>query len=308
MKPPKLAAPSHAGRPGDIQPGGLGNRFVALLIDTVAPALLVAALIAVAVDLDATAGRVAVTIAAALGICWALLVCWMSATRAAGPGMRLMKLRLVGLPDGRPIGCARYLARSVVWWVVTATGIGAVGCVVLLLRHPRRQRLHDVAVDSIVVRERPPHSNGEAASEGQALELGGEPAESLERGCPEPGDQHRFAQSHPYPPASYPPAAELPMTQPPLVPPSILSPPFSIQTPTTEYRADRRHPPRVRRRSRSQLPPPGPPRVTVPCQPTAEPPSRAGSQSSTTDGRSRWRGSCCWVETPEAAPVRTMRS
>ena len=42
---------------------------------------------------------------------WGLVVWWMFATRAAGPGMRLMKLQLVGFSDGRPVGWGRFLVR-----------------------------------------------------------------------------------------------------------------------------------------------------------------------------------------------------
>ena len=49
---------------------------------------------------------------------WAVLLWYMLAVRAATPGMRLMKLQLVGFLDGRPIGWGRVLLRAVVFWLL----------------------------------------------------------------------------------------------------------------------------------------------------------------------------------------------
>ena len=48
----------------------------------------------------------------------------MFAVRAAGPGMRLMKLQLVGFSDGRPIGWGRFLLRWLLLQALRLTGIG----------------------------------------------------------------------------------------------------------------------------------------------------------------------------------------
>jgi len=76
------------------------------------------------------------------------------ATRAAGPGMRAMKLQLVGLRNGRPIGWGRFLTRTVVLAVLSATVVGLVVMLFFLVQHRRRQGWHDLAVDSVVIKER----------------------------------------------------------------------------------------------------------------------------------------------------------
>ena len=99
-------------------------------------------------------------------LAWALLVWQMYAVRAAGPGMRLMKLQLVGYTDGRPIGWGRFFLRWLVLALLGATGIGLLFMIIFLILHPRRQGWHDLAADSVVIKERvlaPPRSVETAA-------------------------------------------------------------------------------------------------------------------------------------------------
>ena len=57
---------------------------------------------------------------------WAILVWAQRATRAAGPGMRLDSLQVVGLSDGRPIGWGRVLLRWLVFAGLTVTVVGLI--------------------------------------------------------------------------------------------------------------------------------------------------------------------------------------
>ena len=59
---------------------------------------------------------------------------YMQAERAAGPGMRAMRLQLVGFYDGRPIGWGRVLLRAVISVAAGVTGIGLLIMLVFLLR------------------------------------------------------------------------------------------------------------------------------------------------------------------------------
>lgn len=141
--------------PPGVLTGPLARRFVAYLVDSVGPALVVWALGVAASRLDPGAGRVLLTlVAVVIGIGWFVVVWWMVATRAASPGMRMMRLQAVALSNGRPVGWSRALVRMLILWVLTVTGIGVLVLAALLARHPRRQGLHDLATDSVVIVER----------------------------------------------------------------------------------------------------------------------------------------------------------
>ncbi len=154
MESPPVPKLRPAGLPPGVQAGPLGRRFVAYLIDSVAPGAFVVAGFGIADTVDPGAELLWKVLALVVGLDWALLVWWMFATKSAGPGMRLMKLQLVGLSDGRPLGWFRYLRRTVVMWLLTASGIGLVVLVVQLLQ----DRLHlgppDRVVNSVVIVER----------------------------------------------------------------------------------------------------------------------------------------------------------
>jgi len=144
------------GLPAGVEAGPLGKRFLAQLIDVSVPLViwLVAAAINGRVE-DGSAGAVTTTVLAwVLGLAWFGLVWWMVATRAAGPGMRAMKLQLVGLRNGRPIGWGRFLGRTLILAALSATVVGLVVMLVFLVQHRRNQGWHDLAVDSVVIKQR----------------------------------------------------------------------------------------------------------------------------------------------------------
>jgi uncharacterized RDD family membrane protein YckC len=150
----KPAVPS-TGLPPGVEAAPLGKRFVAQLIDISVPLVVGSIMAAVNGALDGGGAATVVSVLGSLLIAgWLLLVWWMFATRAAGPGMRAMKLQLVGLRDGRPIGWGRFLARSLVLLALTATVIGLLVMLVVLVGQRRRQGWHDLAANAVVIKER----------------------------------------------------------------------------------------------------------------------------------------------------------
>jgi hypothetical protein len=138
------------GLPAGVMVGPPGRRLAAHLIDAVVPAVLLAVVLGTSGDASEAVDVVAYVLLAL----WGLIVWWMLATRAAGPGMRLTKLQLVGFSDGRPIGWARVLIRAIIFSVVSVSGLGLVLLLISLLRHPRYQGWHDRAGDAVVIVER----------------------------------------------------------------------------------------------------------------------------------------------------------
>jgi uncharacterized RDD family membrane protein YckC len=166
------------GLPPGVVVGPLGRRLVAHLIDGVVPGVLIGV-----VSSTGQAGlQPADVVALVLLAVWALVVWWMFATRAAGPGMRLMKLQLVGFSDGRPIGWGRFLLRALVLGLLSATVLGLLLMLFFLLRHPRYQGWHDLAAGSVVIKERllAPRSGRPAA-------IASRPPTSADRPAPSAG-------------------------------------------------------------------------------------------------------------------------
>jgi uncharacterized RDD family membrane protein YckC len=95
-----------------------------------------------------------VVICSAIVIGWVIFVCYLLAMRAASPGLRAMKLHLVGFLDGRPIGLARVVVRALVFWALFVTGIGLLIMLITELRHPRKQGWHDLAATAVMIKER----------------------------------------------------------------------------------------------------------------------------------------------------------
>jgi uncharacterized RDD family membrane protein YckC len=141
------------GLPPGVEIGPLGSRFLAYVIDRSVPAVVGGLASVLIVQLPNQRTLVAV-LAAVIVVAWGLLVWQMYAVRAAGPGMRLLKLQLVGYTDGRPIGWGRFFLRWLVLALLGATGIGLLFMIIFLILHPRRQGWHDLAADSVVIKER----------------------------------------------------------------------------------------------------------------------------------------------------------
>lgn len=223
--PQPQSAARTTGLPPGVEVAPLTARFIAFLVDFLAPVAVMITVLAIAGALDPGAGRVLLNVLAVLiGIGLALVVSWMYATRAAGPGMRLMKLQLVGMTDGRPIGWARFLLRAAALWVLIGSFIGLIALVVFLPRNPRRQALHDFLVDSVVIAERPlaPPQAGSAASVGQGSlppQQAAPPPQPVYGPHASPYRQPEPAAAQPYPPVPVPVPPNPASTQFPAAPP-----------------------------------------------------------------------------------------
>ncbi|HEY9291571.1 MAG TPA: RDD family protein [Microlunatus sp.] len=140
------------GLPDGVYLAPLGRRLAAFAIDVIAPYFLILiGLIVLALD-----GPNLVTIICLLvPIGWGMLTWWMYATRAAGVGMRLFGLQLVGFHDGRPIGYPRALLRGMILLVLCVSTVVVIIMAALMVTQRRRQGWHDLAADSVVIEARP---------------------------------------------------------------------------------------------------------------------------------------------------------
>ncbi|WP_168207286.1 RDD family protein [Microlunatus elymi] len=179
-----------AGLPDGVHLARLGRRLAAFAIDVILPYLvLVIGLILLGTD----GPNVPSMICGVLVAGWAALSWWLYATRAAGVGMRLLGLQVVGLHDGRPIGWGRALLRGVILLLLCASTIVLIIMAALMLTQRRRQGWHDLAADSVVIEARPlapPRTKitepavAPAAVDHEFVSLIEEPDDH------EPGDQH----------------------------------------------------------------------------------------------------------------------
>ncbi len=180
MATPQPGRPQQGtGLPPGVEVGPLGSRLIAYLVDSLVPGVLGALLGLALPGLSGSARSVLSVIFVVLIIGWLLLVWRMIAVRAASPGMRLMKLQVVGFYDGRPIGWARAFLRGLVIGLLFVTGLGLILLLVFLLLHPRRQGWHDLVAKAVVIKERGLPPAPAVASDGAdaALEEGSaEPA------------------------------------------------------------------------------------------------------------------------------------
>lgn len=140
--------------PAGVQIGATGSRLLAALVEVGPVWLLVGFALLFGAGLEGR-GPLAV-LSCLLGLGWAVFVWSWRATKAAGPGMRLDSLQIVGCPDGQPIGWRRVLLRSLVFAALSVTGIGLVAMLIAMGRHPYRQGWHDLVVAAVVIKELPP--------------------------------------------------------------------------------------------------------------------------------------------------------
>jgi uncharacterized RDD family membrane protein YckC len=208
MESPVQGRPNReTGLPPGVEVGPVGKRFVAFLINISVPAIVSVALNFL---LPSTTGALRMTlggIGAVVVIGWLGVIWYTLAVRAASPGLRAMRMQLVGFLDGRPTGPARVLLRAVVFWALCITGIGLLIMLIMMLRHPRKQGWHDLAVTAVMIKERllaPPMQPARAAASAQQ----GHPAEVGRASQPQPSGVHPAAQSygpgHGYEPAGGP--------------------------------------------------------------------------------------------------------
>ena len=166
------------GLPPGVEVGPLGKRFVAFLINLSVPVVVGIVLLLLPPTMSGGLRATLVVICSAIVIGWVIFVCYLLAMRAASPGLRAMKLQVVGFLDGRPIGIARAVIRALVFWALFVTGIGLLIMLIMELRHPRKQGWHDLAATAVMIKERvlaPPVQPGRPAAsmqQGPPAQLG----------------------------------------------------------------------------------------------------------------------------------------
>lgn len=195
--------------PAGVQIGATGSRLLAAIVEVGPVWLLLGFALLFGAGLEGR-GWLAI-LSCLLGLGWAVLVWSWRATKAAGPGMRLDSLQIVGAADGQPIGWRRVVLRALVFAALSVTGIGLVAMLVAMGRHPYRQGWHDLAVAAVVIKELPPSPVIPSAT---AIPVSGIPVPEVSASG-EPTLVSPLVQSTPAPPpawsdAAVPPAAELP--------------------------------------------------------------------------------------------------
>ncbi|WP_297742652.1 RDD family protein, partial [uncultured Tessaracoccus sp.] len=132
---------------------GLDRRFLAYLLD-VAPVAVLSGLLTLALQLwgdNPAVVLVASITFVVLTLAYGLYQWWAYATSGAGLGARAMKLELVGMADGKPIGWWRVFLRFLVYVGLMMTVVGGIAFLVFLIIHERRQGWHDMAVKAVLV-------------------------------------------------------------------------------------------------------------------------------------------------------------
>src|SRR4029453_17641008 len=155
MESPLPGPPNReTGLPPGVEVGPLGKRLVAFLINLSVPVVVGIVLVLLPPTMSGGLRTTLVVICSAIVIGWVSFVCYLLAMRASSPGLRSMKLQVVGFLDGRPIGLARVVIRALVFWALSVTGIGLLIMLIMELRHPRKQGWHDLAATAVMIKER----------------------------------------------------------------------------------------------------------------------------------------------------------
>ena len=153
--------------PKGVHVAPLFPRFVGWLIDASVPAVLGALLWMLTPRVESASALLVVTISVVLlQLGWGLLLWWGYGTRGAGVGFSVVRLQLVGINDGRPIGWWRYFLRQLVFAALVATVVGGVFLVIFLIIDPRHQGWHDKAGRAVAIRAR---SQGKARVAGKTV-------------------------------------------------------------------------------------------------------------------------------------------
>ncbi|WP_026926106.1 RDD family protein [Granulicoccus phenolivorans] len=157
---PGTPAPGNSGIPAaegpTAEPAGLGLRFLAAVVDSIVPLVVVAAYgLGLTVITNANVLLVVTVLAGLILLGWAGFVWWSGAERAATPGMRVLGLEIVGIRDGRQIGWGRFAARQLAAGVLAALIVPYILMLVWLVIDDQYRGWHDRAAGAIVVSQRP---------------------------------------------------------------------------------------------------------------------------------------------------------
>ena len=151
-----------AAMPTGVAVAGLGARAIVSVLDVVPMAALsVLVWLLAATRVSSTAVLVVTVLASILGLAWLVFLWWGYATRGQGPAAKWLRIRVLRLSDGRPVGWGRYFLRELVWYATMLVPLVWLLLVIMMVVQPRRRGWHDLAGRSVVVAAKGPAAPSE---------------------------------------------------------------------------------------------------------------------------------------------------
>ena len=154
---PSAASPGYGpatppGPPASGTPAALGRRAIAYVIDIAAIALLVTVWLIVGAVIASSTDEPVVFLVFAI-VAWLIAISWIFVYSglqggAGSIGMRIMKLKLMRVETGRPLGFGKALLRNIVWGAAASIVVGYFS--VLFDKSGRNQGWHDKAVNAFM--------------------------------------------------------------------------------------------------------------------------------------------------------------
>jgi uncharacterized RDD family membrane protein YckC len=146
-----------AAMPTGVTIAGLGARVLVNILDLV-PLAILSVLVSIigAQSLPTTVTLVVGILAAVLALGWLVFLWWGYATRGQGPAAKWLRIRVLRLVDGRPVGWGRWFLRGLVWYASMIVPIVWLLLVIMMIVQPRRRGWHDLAGQSVVVQSKGP--------------------------------------------------------------------------------------------------------------------------------------------------------
>jgi len=159
-----------AAMPAGVTIAGLGVRALVSILDVV-PLALLSLLVSLlgAQNLPPTVILVVGIAATLVSLGWLVFLWWGYATRGQGLPATWLRIRVLRLADGRPLGWGRWFLRVLVWYGSMIVPIVWLVLVVMMIVHPRRRGWHDLAGQSVVVQAKGPAAQSAEAPPIQRL-------------------------------------------------------------------------------------------------------------------------------------------
>jgi uncharacterized RDD family membrane protein YckC len=147
-----------AAMPTGVTIAALGARAIVNILDLV-PLAVLGGLVSIlgARRLPTTVTLVVGVAATVLGLGWLVFLWWGYATRGQGPAAKWLRIRVLRLTDGRPLGGGMWFLRALVWYASMIVPVVWLLLVIMMIIQPRRRGWHDLAGQSVVV-----HAKGQA--------------------------------------------------------------------------------------------------------------------------------------------------
>jgi uncharacterized RDD family membrane protein YckC len=159
-----------AAMPAGVTIAGLGARALVSILDVV-PLALLSLLVSLlgAQNVPPTVILVVGIAATLVSLGWLVFLWWGYATRGQGLPATWLRIRVLRLADGRPLGWGRWFLRVLVWYGSMIVPIVWLVLVVMMIVHPRRRGWHDLAGQSVVVQAKGPAAQSAEAPPIQRL-------------------------------------------------------------------------------------------------------------------------------------------